>query len=213
MLGVVRYGYRALPVGRHLTRQVRSLTQVPRVVSVPRNFIYVSQRRNYGIKVEQSTGDVVFIEPLKVLNQQKDKTLNIAERAASRLDDIYSDSKEVLRVLVESGGCHGFQYNMKLVPESSIDLNVEATKKAEQENPDADEFEEGGDAATAKDVIFVVSDKGGKVVIDETSLGILNNTTLNYTTELIGSTFKITDGNLKSSCGCGSSFDIEEDKV
>ncbi|KAL3228989.1 Iron-sulfur assembly protein 2 [Nakaseomyces bracarensis] len=214
MLGsVARHGFRALPMSRPATRVLtyggRSLFNQQKHALVT-NMISISYRR-YAIKVEQSTNEVTIIEPVKVLNKPEGKQLKIDERAAQRLNDIYSDSKEVLRILVESGGCHGFQYNMKLVPESCINLSEGATKDAGQETTEADEFDEDG-AGTAKDVIFVVSENGGKVVIDETSLGILNNTTLKYTTELIGSTFKITDGNLKSSCGCGSSFDIEDDK-
>jgi len=49
-----------------------------------------------------------------------------------------------------------------------------------------------------------------KVVMDEASLDLLKGSTIDYTTELIGSQFKIV-GNprAKSSCGCGTSFDIE----
>lgn len=49
-----------------------------------------------------------------------------------------------------------------------------------------------------------------KVVMDEASLELLKGSTIDYTTELIGSQFKIV-GNprAKSSCGCGTSFDVE----
>jgi iron-sulfur cluster assembly 2 len=64
-----------------------------------------------------------------------------------------------------------------------------------------------------EDTIFAAQDSPGaaKVVMDEASLELLKGSTIDYTTELIGSQFKIV-GNprAKSSCGCGTSFDIED---
>ena len=65
-----------------------------------------------------------------------------------------------------------------------------------------------------EDTIFAADDTSGDgkavVVMDEPSLDLLKGSTVDFTTELIGSQFKIT-GNprAKSSCGCGTSFDIE----
>jgi iron-sulfur cluster assembly accessory protein len=93
-----------------------------------------------------------------------------------------------LRVTVTSGGCHGFQYLMSL----------EAAEKIDQE----------------EDTIFASGENAGEghaeVVMDSASLELLKGSTIDYTTELIGSQFTIT-GNprAKSSCGCGTSFDIE----
>ena len=86
-----------------------------------------------------------------------------------------------------SGGCHGFQYLMSLEPSTAIENDV--------------------------DTIFASQDSPGsaRVVMDEASLELLKGSTVDYTTELIGSQFKIV-GNprAKSSCGCGTSFDIED---
>ncbi len=93
-----------------------------------------------------------------------------------------------LRVTVTSGGCHGFQYLMSLEAASKIDPE--------------------------EDTIFVAEEDTGagkaEVVMDSASLELLKGSTIDFTTELIGSQFKIV-GNprAKSSCGCGTSFDIE----
>ena len=90
-----------------------------------------------------------------------------------------------LRVSVQSGGCHGFQYLMSL------------TSSAEVSSQD--------------DTIFETDDgTGAKVVMDEPSLELLKGSKVDYTMELIGSQFKIV-GNpaATSSCGCGTSFDIK----
>ena len=96
-----------------------------------------------------------------------------------------SNPNLALRVSVESGGCHGFQYLMSLTNTSKID--------------------------PSDDTVFEASDgSGAKVVMDEPSLELLNGSKVDYTVELIGSQFKITDNPAAtSSCGCGTSFDIK----
>jgi iron-sulfur cluster assembly 2 len=131
-------------------------------------------------------------------------TINISPAAASRLKAITSTPQKRntlatspitpdshLRVTVTSGGCHGFQYLMSLEPESKIDAE--------------------------EDTVFVAADDEGaggrgraEVVLDEPSLELLKGSTVDFVTELIGSQFKIV-GNPRasSSCGCGTSFDIQ----
>ena len=90
-----------------------------------------------------------------------------------------------LRITVESGGCHGFQYLMSLTNMSAV--------------------------SSEHDTVFEAGDgSGAKVVMDEPSLELLKGSQVDYTMELIGSQFKIV-GNpaATSSCGCGTSFDIK----
>ncbi|KAL1656319.1 [4Fe-4S] proteins maturation [Didymella pomorum] len=119
----------------------------------------------------------------------KPMTMSISPRASHRLHSIAqkdSNPNSALRVSIESGGCHGFQYLMSL-----CDLSKE---------PAGDE-----------DTVFEGS-KGEKVVVDESSLELLNGSTVDYTMELIGSQFKVTGiPGATSSCGCGTSFDIKLD--
>ena len=49
---------------------------------------------------------------------------------------------------------------------------------------------------------------GVTVVVDETSLGLLEGSEVDYKTELGGSFFQIANPNATSSCGCGASFSI-----
>jgi iron-sulfur cluster assembly accessory protein len=113
--------------------------------------------------------------------------IKLSPRASSRLFKISagdSNPELALRVSIESGGCHGFQYLMNLV-----DLAKEAP--------------------TEEDTVFE-GDKGAKVVVDEASLELLNGSTIDYTMELIGSQFVVTGiPGATSSCGCGTSFDIK----
>jgi iron-sulfur cluster assembly accessory protein len=58
-----------------------------------------------------------------------------------------------------------------------------------------------------KDDILIKEEKIN-VVIDETSLELIQNSKIDYVHELIGSSFKITNPQASSSCGCGTSFSI-----
>ncbi len=114
-----------------------------------------------------------------------------------------------LRIQVESGGCHGFQYLMSLVtlPESL------PAPSSPVPPDDAGPIRED-------DTIFTFSpaDHAGraddlsspKVILDSPSLELLKGSKVDFSMELIGSQFKIVDNPLAtSSCGCGTSFDIK----
>ena len=55
---------------------------------------------------------------------------------------------------------------------------------------------------------ILIQEKKIKVVIDESSMELIQNSTIDYVHELIGSSFKITNPQASSSCGCGTSFSI-----
>lgn len=46
------------------------------------------------------------------------------------------------------------------------------------------------------------------VLIDNTSMNFIKGSKIDYVNELIGSSFKITNPQASSSCGCGTSFSI-----
>ena len=49
-----------------------------------------------------------------------------------------------------------------------------------------------------------------KVIVDETSLALLNGSHIDFSSELIGSSFKILENpQAASGCGCGTSFDLK----
>lgn len=50
--------------------------------------------------------------------------------------------------------------------------------------------------------------EGAQVVIDDTSLGLLQGSEIDYVENLMGASFQIRNPNAQSSCGCGSSFSI-----
>lgn len=123
-----------------------------------------------------------------------------------------------LRIQVESGGCHGFQYLMSLVTlPASIPAPAAAAAAAEHPGEGADSGAVREDdtiltySAEEKDAEGAVADlTRPKIILDSPSLELLKGSKVDYTMELIGSQFKIVDNPMAtSSCGCGTSFDLK----
>lgn len=95
-------------------------------------------------------------------------------------------------------------------------MSLEDASKIDQEEDtifavDAGQGDGDGQGAGKVDGEAEVKAKGkAQVVMDLPSLELLKGSTVDFTTELIGSQFKIV-GNPRatSSCGCGTSFDIQ----
>ena len=62
------------------------------------------------------------------------------------------------------------------------------------------------DGLDTGDILFEKDGIG--VIVDETSLELLNGSTVDYADELIGASFQINNPNAKSSYGCGTSFSM-----
>jgi iron-sulfur cluster insertion protein len=58
----------------------------------------------------------------------------------------------------------------------------------------------------AEDQVF--GQAPGEVVIDESSLGLLDGGVVDYVEVLMGASFVIKNPNASSSCGCGNSFSV-----
>ena len=53
---------------------------------------------------------------------------------------------------------------------------------------------------------LVIERDGATVLIDETSVDLLAGSTIDFVDDLIGQSFRVTNPNATSSCGCGTSF-------
>ena len=60
----------------------------------------------------------------------------------------------------------------------------------------------------ANDDDIIYEYKNAKVLIDKTSIELIKGSKIDYVNELIGSSFKISNPQASSSCGCGTSFSI-----
>ncbi|KAH6658026.1 hypothetical protein BKA67DRAFT_506220, partial [Truncatella angustata] len=135
--------------------------------------------------------------------------LEITPRAAQRLTKIMTKDQNpylALRIQVESGGCHGFQYRMEMAP--STTTTTEALQSELGEDDTIFAFAKDDAAQEQFDAQTLVT--APKIVLDGPSLDLLKGSKLDFTMELIGSQFKITDNPAAtSSCGCGTSFDVK----
>ncbi|KAF8995486.1 hypothetical protein BDQ17DRAFT_1365683 [Cyathus striatus] len=113
--------------------------------------------------------------------------LVITDRAANQLSAIATRENNPatgLRIAVESGGCHGYQYKMELAAEPAPD-----------------------------DYLFSHPTlKPSNIFVDAVSLSLLNGSTIDFATELIGSSFRVVDNPQAkgSGCGCGVSWELKE---
>ncbi|KAJ2931297.1 hypothetical protein H1R20_g5829, partial [Candolleomyces eurysporus] len=130
--------------------------------------------------LEEEELDVELIPPEQV-------KLVITDRAAEQLRSITARENNpdaALRIAVESGGCHGYQYKMEL---------------AKSRSPDDYHF-------THPTI------QPANILIDAVSLGLVNGSTIDFATELIGSSFRV-DNNPQakgSGCGCGVSWELKD---
>ncbi|CAF0928813.1 unnamed protein product [Rotaria sordida] len=93
--------------------------------------------------------------------------LNLSDNCVRRLQAIFKDKSERLRVFVEGGGCSGFQY--KFTIESNNNNNNNLNKE--------------------QDLIF--ERDGVHIIVDKDSLELLKGSTIDYQEELIRSSFRI----------------------
>lgn len=111
-------------------------------------------------------------------------SVEMTDRACAQLVKVSNRpgqaSPTALRLALESGGCHGYQYVISL------------TNEIDEE----------------EDVIF--KKLGATVVVDQETLALIDGSKVDYTVELIGSEFKILDNpRAVSKCGCDTSIDID----
>ncbi len=107
--------------------------------------------------------------------------IEITETAAQRIKFLMGKqglAEGGLRVGVKGGGCSGLSY----------------TFAWETQARTGDEVIEGPE--------------GTKIFVDRKSLLYLNNTVLDYDTSLMSKGFVFQNPNAKSTCGCGTSFQV-----
>ncbi|KZT65390.1 hypothetical protein DAEQUDRAFT_747061 [Daedalea quercina L-15889] len=88
-----------------------------------------------------------------------------------------------LRIAVESGGCHGYQYKLELA------------KRREDD-----------DYHFSHPTI-----RPSNIYVDAISMALLKGSTIDFATELIGSSFRVMDNPQAQgdSCGCGVSWELK----
>ncbi|EHB15435.1 Iron-sulfur cluster assembly 2-like protein, mitochondrial [Heterocephalus glaber] len=110
--------------------------------------------------------------------------IRLTDSCVQRLLEI-TEGSEFLRLQVEGGGCSGFQYKF------SLDTVI---------NPDDRQGERGG----------VFEQGGARVVVDSDSLAFVKGAQVDFSRELIRSSFQVLNNpQAQQGCSCGSSFSIK----
>jgi iron-sulfur cluster assembly accessory protein len=108
--------------------------------------------------------------------------IHVTETAAEKISELLLEENKTgagLRVFVQGGGCSGFQYGLMI-----------------------DEGE--GDGST--DRVFEVN--GVRLFVDPISIRYLNGAEVDFVDNNMGGGFTIKNPNARSTCGCGSSFNV-----
>lgn len=109
--------------------------------------------------------------------------INLSDACIKRLTEITKlERDKFLRVIVDGGGCSGFQYKFELDNKINDD-----------------------------DIVFG-SSTDSRVVVDSVSMEYCAGATIDYQTELIKSGFRIVDNpKAEQGCSCGASFALKMD--
>ncbi|MCD6046696.1 MAG: iron-sulfur cluster assembly accessory family protein [Gammaproteobacteria bacterium] len=112
------------------------------------------------------------------------QVLIITEAAALKIHELLQEEGEpnlCLRISIMGGGCSGFQYQF------SFD-----------------------DQISEEDVVVAKAIPNGeaKVLVDMLSLPYLQGATVDYKNDANGERFVLNNPHAKTTCGCGSSFDV-----
>jgi len=129
--------------------------------------------------IEDQELDVELIPPQAV-------AIGITQRAAEQLRQISireNNPDAALRIAVESGGCHGYQYKLDLAPHPAP-----------------------GDYHLSHPTL-----KPSNIIVDAVSMSLLNGSSIDFATELIGSSFRVLNNPHASGsgCGCGVSWELK----
>jgi iron-sulfur cluster insertion protein len=113
-------------------------------------------------------------------------TVAAADKVASLMAE-ENNSNLKLRVYITGGGCSGFQYGF------TFDEAVQPDDTVIEQN---------------------CSDNSSsvKLLIDPMSIQYLNQAEIDYVQGIQGEQFVIRNPNAKTTCGCGSSFSIDDDE-
>lgn len=108
--------------------------------------------------------------------------VTVTESAVKKVLELLAKEEDPnlsLRMFVEGGGCSGFQYGFTF-----------------------------DDSKTEEDFEIPLGDSQQVLLIDAMSMQYINDAEIDYSETLMSSGFNIKNPNVKTTCGCGSSFSV-----
>lgn len=141
------------------------------------------------------------------------KHFSVSPRVWKRISEVnqregFPNAKRILRLAIESGGCHGYLYKFSFDSEDNLnsleDIRISA--------PLSSSVSEGSFCATSKSSLEDLNDSP-QLVIDKHTLEKLQNATIDFHSELKGSAFVVVGNELvDQSCACAMSFSVRKKK-
>lgn len=108
-------------------------------------------------------------------------SLTLSGNAAKRINAIVAAENKpdlMVRLEVLGGGCSGYQYRFGFEAHANTDEDI------------------------------IIERDGAKLVVDKTSLTLLQGSEVDYAESMMEAGFKVNNPNATTSCGCGSSFSV-----
>ena len=147
-----------------------------------RRILVIARHARYGVTPKNLVAR--GLSSSAVLDETLIVTKACAEKIKSLKTAVGKDDMK-LRVLVDAGGCSGFQYVFNM------------------EDPN-----EASDVASEDDLVFARD--GAEVVVDQGSFEFIKGATVDFEQEMIRSAFAVVNNpQSESACGCGSSFALK----
>ena len=123
-------------------------------------------------------------------NSSAEESIIFSQSAVDKVYSLISEEENPhlnLRVYITGGGCSGFQYGFTF-DETILEDDIVVERKCSENNDSV------------------------KLLIDSMSYQYLKSAEIDYIQGIQGEQFVIRNPNAKTTCGCGSSFSIEEDE-
>ncbi|GJN87737.1 hypothetical protein Rhopal_000692-T1 [Rhodotorula paludigena] len=183
-------------------RAIHTLAQAPRALAPPARPARLSPRARWAATTPSRRGIACAAQPPAnppedfepvedELKEGEKLEMDLTDKAVKQILKAQAAAKDpslALRLAVESGGCHGYQYKMQ----------VTSTRE-----PD--------------DYLFTAPSpddpsRSASLLVDAASLPLVKGSTIDYATELIGSAFRIRDNpqSKDAGCGCGVSWELKD---
>jgi iron-sulfur cluster insertion protein len=108
--------------------------------------------------------------------------ITVTPTAATKINELLAEENKgqaALRVFVQGGGCSGFQYGL-MIDEGEGQVETDS----------------------------MIESNGVRLLIDPISARYLRGAEVDFVDNLTGGGFTIKNPNAKSTCGCGSSFNV-----
>ena len=110
----------------------------------------------------------------------------MTNNAKARLSELILKGGKSALLYIKGGGCHGFSYNIKILPTDT------KPHKLDEE--------------------FKLDEYGHSLYLCNKSIMYLIGMKIDYVDDIMGSRFDFKNDNIQSKCGCGTSFTFKDVK-